>query len=189
MKNLLAYKLIILNVLALVWVVTTDFQSSWLRQMFFSDTTRINYGTAMLFAIVLFLSVRAGLEINGRFTFWRRYVESDHLERPSIRGDMWVKNLDWIDRAAGWMLFLGLIGTLYGLMLSLSAVNTGNLGSTEGIKQIAVQMLAGLRIELSTTVIGALAALWTEINYTLIKHDAGILADCEKLVASAEKKG
>ena len=78
------------------------------------------------------------------------------------------------------MLTIGLIGTLYGLMISLSGVNTANINSVDGLKQIGVQLISGLRIEISTTLIGAMMALWTEVNYAVMKHTADFVAAFEE---------
>lgn len=173
MKNLLIYKLIILNVLAVVWLATSDFQTKWFRDLFFSDTTKINYFTAGLFLFASLMLLWEAWQINRQVN---AHATGEVFESS---GDLWVTDLDWLERSAGWMLFLGLIGTLYGLMISLSAVNTGNLSSIEGIKQIAVQMMAGLRIELSTTIIGAIASFWMEVNFAMVVREAKYLAKIE----------
>lgn len=173
MKNLLIYKLIILNVLAVVWLATSNFQTKWFQNLFFSDTTKINHFTAGLFGFATLMLLYEALQIN-------RQVNA-HLNGGVFEssGDLWVSDIEWLERSAGWMLFLGLIGTLYGLLLSLSAVNTGNLATLEGIKQIAVQMMAGLRIELSTTIIGAIFSFWMEVNYAMVLREAKYLAKIE----------
>lgn len=175
MKNLLIYKLLIINVVAAVWFVTSNFQTKWFTNLFFSDTTRVNYATALLFGVVMLTLFWEAWQVNRQVN---KHIESFPVE-DDCSGSLWVSDIEWFERAAGWMLFLGLIGTLYGLMMSLSAVNTGNLSTIDGIKQIAVQMLAGLRIELSTTIIGAIASLWTEVNYALLHREAKYLAKVE----------
>jgi hypothetical protein len=136
--------------------------------MFLSDTTHINFGTLGLFLLVLVGTGFKAKEINKA----HYNITGSHFYNTDWEGELRLKKMEWMERAAGWMLFLGLIGTLFGLMLSLSAVNTGNLGNVEGIKQIAVQMMTGLRVELSTTIIGAMLALWTEVNYIIVKYTA-----------------
>lgn len=182
-RNILFYKLVLLNTLAIAWLSVTQFQSGWFGKLFYSDTTGINYAIAGLFAVVLIGTARKGLEINRA----HRDITGDTVYINDWQGELRLKQMEWIEKAAGWMLFLGLIGTLYGLMISLEGVNTGNFGSVEGIKQIAVQMVAGLRIEISTTIIGALFALWTEVNFTVIKHTADYVAALEEEAMIEEK--
>lgn len=175
MKHIVIYKLVLLNALAIAWLAITDYQTGWLNTLFHADTTRLNYGTAGLFVLVWIGTMRKAWEINRA----ANNLNGSHIHDEKLIGSLRLKQMEWIERAAGWMLFLGLIGTLYGLMLSLSGVNTGNFGSVEGIKHIAVQMVAGLRVEISTTIIGAMFALWTEVNFVVVKHTADVVAQAE----------
>jgi hypothetical protein len=174
-KHIVIYKLVLLNALAIAWLAITDYQTGWLNTLFHADTTRLNYGTAGLFVLVWIGTMRKAWEINRA----ANNLNGSHIHDEKLIGSLRLKQMEWIERAAGWMLFLGLIGTLYGLMLSLSGVNTGNFGSVEGIKHIAVQMVAGLRVEISTTIIGAMFALWTEVNFVVVKHTADVVAQAE----------
>lgn len=164
MKNILIYKLVLLNALAIAWLAVTNYQSGWFLKLFHSDTTGINYATAGLFILVFIATATSARKMNTAF--------NNIVDEPDLKWMVRKKHLDWIERAAGWMLFLGLIGTLYGLMISLSGVNTGNINSVDGLKTIGVQLITGLRIEISTTLIGAMCSLWTEVNYTVMKHTA-----------------
>lgn len=164
MKNILIYKLVLLNALAIAWLSVTNYQSDWFMKLFHSDTTGINYATAGLFILVLVATAATAFKMNKAF--------NAIVEEPHLKWMVRKKHMDWIERASGWMLFIGLIGTLYGLMISLSGVNTGNINSVDGLKTIGVQLITGLRIEISTTLIGAMCALWTEVNYTVMKHTA-----------------
>lgn len=157
MKNILFYKLILVNSLAILWLGGTNHQTQWFSNMFQSDTTKVTWGIAALFVAVWCATWYVGKGLNIAYNRGASYN---------------AKGLEWIGAAGGWMLFLGLIGTLLGLQISLSGVNTGNLGNLEGIKSLAVQMIGGLRIELSATILGAIFALWTEVNYVILKHTA-----------------
>lgn len=164
MKNILIYKLVLLNALAVTWLSVTNYQTGWFTKLFLSDTSRVNFGTGALFIAVLIATAFAAIRMNKAF--------NGIVDAPTLTWMVRKKHIDWIERSAGWMLFLGLIGTIYGLMLSLSGINAANVNSVDGLKTIGVQLISGLRIELSTTLVGAMAALWTEVNYTVMKHTA-----------------
>ena len=164
MKNIMIYKLVLFNALAATWLAVTNYQTGWFEKLVHSDTTGINYATLGLFVLVLAATGFNAFKLNKAF--------NEILAEPDRKWMVRKKHLDWIERAAGWMLFLGLIGTLYGLMISLSGVNTGNINSVDGLKTIGVQLITGLRVEISTTLIDAITALWTEVNYTVVKHTA-----------------
>lgn len=176
MKNILIYKLVLLNALAIAWLAVTNYQSGWFTALFQADTTRLNYATAGLFAMVWIGTWFKAKELNTAFND----ITGEHVYLKDWTGELRIKQMEWIERAAGWMLFLGLIGTLYGLMISLSGVNTANINSVDGLKQIGVQLISGLRIEISTTLIGAMMALWTEVNYAVMKHTADFVAAFEE---------
>lgn len=176
MRNILIYKLVLLNALAIAWLTVTNYQTGWFSKLFHADTTNLNYATAGLFVLVWFGTIAKAKEINNAFNC----INNDDLHMPEWEGEVRLKQMEWIERAAGWMLFLGLIGTLYGLMISLSGVNTGNINSVDGLKTIGVQLITGLRVEISTTLIGAMLALWTEVNYTVIKYTADFVAATEE---------
>lgn len=176
MRNILVYKLVLLNTLAIAWLSVTNYQSGWFTKLFYSDTSGINYATAALFGVVFLGTIRKALSINIEYN----YMVDNKLMSLSYEGNLRLKRMEWIERAAGWMLFLGLIGTLYGLMMSLSGVNSANVNSVDGLKTIGVQLISGLRIEISTTLIGAMAALWTEVNYVTMKYTTDILVTFEE---------
>lgn len=176
MKNILIYKLVLLNALAIAWLAVTNYQSGWFTKLFQADTTHLNYATAGLFVLIWIGTWGKARELNTAFND----ITGDHLYLNDWVGELRIKQMDWIERAAGWMLFLGLIGTLYGLMISLSGVNTGNINSVDGLKTIGVQLITGLRVEISTTLIGAMLALWTEVNYAVMKHTAEFVAAFEE---------
>jgi hypothetical protein len=179
MKNLLIYKFILLNALALLWLVGTDIQTHWFRNMLTSDKTFVTGIILVFFVIILARSFGVARETNRASNRLLPDGTVGLTEEIDIVGDLRYARIEWLEKAAGWMLFLGLIGTLMGLQVSLSGVNAGSVGSLEGIKTMAVQMVSGLRIEISTTIIGAIFSLWTEVNYTLIKSTVAEVAAVE----------
>ncbi len=176
MKNILIYKLVLLNALAAAWLEVTNYQSGWFNKLVHADTTGLNYATVSLFGLVWIGTWFKAKELNKAFN----NITGNHVYLDDWVGELRIKQMEWIERAAGWMLFLGLIGTLYGLMISLSGVNTGNINSVDGLKIIGVQLITGLRVEISTTLIGAMCALWTEVNYSVMKHTADFVAATEE---------
>jgi hypothetical protein len=175
-KNILLYKLVLLNALAAAWLGVTNYQSGWFTKLFHADTTNLNYATASLFILVWLGTWLKAKEMNTA----SNNITGERVYLNDWTGELRIKQMEWIERAAGWMLFLGLIGTLYGLMISLSGINTGNINSVDGLKIIGVQLITGLRIEISTTLIGAMLALWTEVNYAVIKYTADFVAAMEE---------
>lgn len=181
MKNLLLYKLILFNVLLVAWGLGTAGVTDRITQTFGADTTGISY-LILAFLGATFVGAMGYAWIINKAS--NKYARGEN--DGQIWGDMWLDDIDWIAYSGAWMLFLGLIGTLMGLQISLEGVNTGNLSNLEGIKALAVKMVQGLRIEISTTIIGAAACLWTEMNYVIIRHTANHVARHEKNIAGVK---
>jgi hypothetical protein len=91
--------------------------------------------------------------------------------RAKIDSDNADRLLEHLMYGAGWMFILGLIGTLIGLGISLAKVNLTNIREIDGIVEIAVQLIVGLRVEISASILGAIFGLWTEVNYVFLKRN------------------
>lgn len=177
MKNILLYRYTLFNILCIAWLSATEWQSGWFSAMVNSDTTYVSQFICAVFLAVWGMTSLTMSRLNRDSNRFMGLMQVDDM-----RGTVRESELEWIERAAVWMVILGLLGTIRGLQLSLEGVNSGNLASLEGIKSLAVQMITGLRIELKTTLIGIGAGLWTEINYTLMKHIAVKLGHAEDTV-------
>jgi hypothetical protein len=166
MKNLLLYKMILFNSLIAAWGIGTSSISERIATTFAADSTGISYLIVGFFLVTFVGTMFSAWNVNRRMNMYSRG------EIPDIyRGNLWTDDIEWIAYAGGWMLFLGLIGTLLGLQISLEGVNTGNM-TIEGVKTLAVKMIQGLRIELSATIVGAAACMWTEMNYVLVRRES-----------------
>jgi ribose/xylose/arabinose/galactoside ABC-type transport system permease subunit len=73
-----------------------------------------------------------------------------------------------LERVEVWLVTLGLIGNVVGFILALQNIDTGSLGSAEGVQKVAASLLAGMGVAFCSTLVGAVAALWTSINGWLV---------------------
>lgn len=69
-----------------------------------------------------------------------------------------------LDRTEVWCVTLGLIGNVVGFILALQNIDTGSLGTAEGVQKVAASLLAGMGVAFCSTLVGAVAALWISIN-------------------------
>jgi hypothetical protein len=69
-----------------------------------------------------------------------------------------------LERVEVWLVTLGLIGNVVGFILALQNIDTGSLGSAEGVQKVAASLLAGMGVAFCSTLVGAVAALWTSVN-------------------------
>lgn len=59
-----------------------------------------------------------------------------------------------------WLVTLGLIGNVIGFIIALQHIDTGSLGSAQGVQRVAASLLAGMGVAFCSTLVGAVAAFW-----------------------------
>lgn len=95
----------------------------------------------------------------------------------------WTKRLikiAHIHEGAGWLAYLGLIGTVVGFIIALSGVDLGALATAQGVQAMIPELMAGMRVALYTTLAGAFFGLWTEVNYRMLHTSTACLVEDEK---------
>jgi len=73
-----------------------------------------------------------------------------------------------LERTEVWAVTLGLIGNVIGFILALQNIDTGSLGTAEGVQKVAASLLAGMGVAFCSTLVGAVAALWISVNAWVI---------------------
>jgi hypothetical protein len=63
-------------------------------------------------------------------------------------------------RTEVWLVTLGLIGNVVGFLIALQDIDTGSLGSPDGVQKVAAGLLAGMGVAFCSTLVGAVGALW-----------------------------
>jgi hypothetical protein len=71
---------------------------------------------------------------------------------------------EWI---ADVLVFLGLIGTVIGFIISLSGVKPDAAGDVSAIQPMVATLISGLGVALHTTLVGACAYLWIHMSLRL----------------------
>lgn len=177
MKNVLLYRMLIVNLVVAMWVAATNFNSSWLTKIYQTDLSQMSYLISVVFVLLMALVIQQSFSINKGVADLDGWITGTGPKRP---GELRLERLNPIVQGGGALFVLGLVGTLIGLGLSLEKVDVANLGSAKGIKDISVQLIAGLRTEIGVTVIGSLTGLWIEMNYMFLRYTAAWLAHSEE---------
>lgn len=73
-----------------------------------------------------------------------------------------------IERVEVWLVTLGLIGNLIGFVLAMHGIDTGALGTAEGVQKVASNLLAGMGVAFCSSLVGAVAAIWISVNAWMI---------------------
>ena len=66
------------------------------------------------------------------------------------------------------LVLLGLIGTVLGFIIALSAVDPEQAGNVQAIEPMVTRLLQGMSVALYTTLVGAVLNLWLTVNYRLL---------------------
>ena len=82
------------------------------------------------------------------------------------------------------LVLLGLIGTVLGFIIALSAVDPSSAGDVHAIEPMVTQLIRGMSVALYTTLVGAVLNLWLTVNHRLLASGSVRLAT--ELIALGE---
>jgi hypothetical protein len=174
------YRLIIANSLILFWLIGTDFQSGWFSKLVKADATYVSWVIIGAFVTMFATLYWKAKENNRAYNTLFADGSDEDWNAHELRGAIRDVEIDWFERAAAWLLYLGLVGTLLGLSMSLDGISLSGLSTPEGLKNVAIQMVTGLKTEISASVIGLIFALWAELNYVILRQTVLHVVDMEE---------
>lgn len=161
LSNLLLYRLAILNLCGFA-VVVWAWQQGYVEAVF-DEETRITL-------------IIAGLFIVGLGSAWVRAIKVSRLMNQVKRGDaLTVEGPKLLEKGAhlddivNWLVTLGLLGTVIGFAIALSGIDAASLASASGVQKVSGQLMAGMRVAIMTTIVGAICGLWLDINRRMIR--------------------
>lgn len=174
LKNLLMYRFAVFNAAAaslLAYLASKGYVTMALA----ADPTGISIAIAALFAVVWGSTA---------LRVWKTAYALNRLKAGDIPvGKPWRKRMvkiEHIGKAAGWMAYLGIIGTVIGFIIALSGVDVDLFASASGVGELVPQMMAGMGVAVWTTLVGGLFGLWTEMNHQMLRTATHCLCEDEK---------
>ncbi len=99
--------------------------------------------------------------INGRGP------ESRSLSANMLRMRM-ANYISLVRHTANSLVFLGLVGTVIGFIIALSAVDPQSSIAVDNIAPMVTTLIHGMSIALYTTLLGAVLHLWLMVNYRML---------------------
>ncbi len=163
--NLLMYRFLLVN---LIGFVGLGLAWMWglLSLIFIQDQSRITWLIAAMFIIVWFGTLRRC----WKTSFALNLVKMNKHISMSVgaRAKVWAK-IDWMCDMTGWLVGVGLIGTVIGFTMALSAINPDSLDAVSGVSASIATLMAGMKIALNTTIVGAIFSIWNEINQRMLR--------------------
>jgi len=163
LSNLLVYRLLLINLMGIV-LLAYAYIEGWVSVVIEGDSTGLVYAMAVLFvAFMVSLSVRAG-RVSAQLNAVKR-----GLKPKPINGAKFLEKMAHLDEIPGWLVVLGLLGTVIGIMISLSGIDQETLLGVDGVKTAVEQLMQGMRVAFCTTIAGSVLGLWCDINRRILK--------------------
>lgn len=169
LTNLLIYRVTLLNLLAFLGCAAA-YERGWIDMVVQGDQSRIVF----LIGAILITCLCA--------QYWRCWRVSRDINAFKTDPDgsaVWIETLRvgrdkammkvaWMGDASGWLVGLGLLGTVVGFIMALAGVAPDSLLSAKGVSGNVSALMAGMRVAMFTTLIGGIASLWVEVNGRMI---------------------
>ncbi len=175
LKNLLVYRFLLVNLLAvLAGVFAAD--RGWIQPLYGNDFTYITSIISVLFVASWATTFRRVCRVAGELNSFKKDAPW-HMPTGAIN-KTWAK-VEWLRDVTGWLVGLGLLGTIIGFTYALSGVNESALGSARGVSDAIGPLMEGMRVALNTTIAGAIFSTWNDINQRMLRTAMScMIADC-----------
>ena len=185
-------------------LVLAAFGQGWLDTMI---SARLVELTLIILAVFLYGLAACGwkiwrltAELNGLateslpddnpLTRYLDYVEaSDSQSRALQAGTLRLELTDRIvsvRHIANTLIFLGLIGTVIGFIIALSAVDPNTAADAENVASVIATLIGGMSVALNTTLVGATLYLWLTVNYRILT--SGTVSLIAEVVYTGERR-
>jgi hypothetical protein len=181
LKNLLLYRLAIFNLAGFAFAGWA-WQLGYIEAIYAGDESRITLMITALFAV-------------GLASAWVRAQKVSRLLNLSkenralvVPGGKLLEKAAHLDDVVNWLVTLGLLGTVIGFAMALSGVDAESLASPAGVQKVAGQLMAGMRIAINTTIVGAVFGLWLDVNRRMIRTATVSLAEDARIERTARER-
>lgn len=94
-------------------------------------------------------------------------VESKTLSADALRTKL-INRISVVRHTANSLVFLGLIGTVIGFIVALSAVDPKASADADTVAPMITRLISGMSIALYTTLVGAVLHIWLIINHRFL---------------------
>lgn len=202
-QYLLLTRFAVINAFLLALVLAA-YGQGWLDPMI---TARLAELTLIIVAVFVY-----GLAVCG-WKIWRLTVEFNGLNAESLSADSrpahyleQVRTADSQSRAlqagtlrleltdrivvvrhtANTLIFLGLIGTVIGFIIALSAVDPSTAADAENVAAVIATLIDGMSVALNTTLMGAMLYLWLTVNYRILT--SGTVSLIAEVIGMGERR-
>ncbi len=184
-RYLLLVRFVLINAVATAIAVAIYLQG-WLDGMFVKNTIEFVALIAAVFIYGMILcsakvwrtcaeldDIRSGTPAPesraGKYfaTIYQKSPESRSIGATVLRAKL-TNRITGVRHIANALVLLGLIGTVVGFIISLSAVGPGGATDTDAIAPVIAQLINGMSVALYTTLVGSMLHIWLIVNHRLL---------------------
>jgi len=181
-RHLLLLRFAVLNLVALA-LLGAAWMKGWVALLLDGDSTRLVALIAVVFAAGLLECARrlwqTSAELDqlaagpARLPRLLQTSPGDHSHARALAASVLRLKLSAriapVRHIAGSLVFLGLIGTVIGFIIALSAVDPSVAGDVSAIGPMVSSLIGGMSVALYTTLVGAILNVWLMVNYRLLE--------------------
>ena len=184
-RYLLLVRFILINAVSAAIAVAVYLQG-WLNGMFVANTIEFVLLIMAVFAYGLIVCAvkvwRTCMELNdirsgapapdsraGKYfaTIYNKNEESRSIGATVLRAKL-TNRITGVRQIANTLVLLGLIGTVVGFIMSLSAVDPSAGSDTDAIAPAIAQLIGGMSVALYTTLVGSVLHIWLIVNHRIL---------------------
>lgn len=176
LDNLLIYRFVVFN--ALMAVLMGLLAARGLpQQVIEGDRSHIVFAVGALFAVAWLWTARKSWRTSRDFNRFKKSTSPDGRNDPERQSSEFIHalrdkelgKLDWLHDAAGWMVGLGLLGTVVGFIMALGGVTGLGVSNAGDVQDALTILVDGMGVALNTTLAGGALGLWTEVNTRMLR--------------------
>jgi biopolymer transport protein ExbB/TolQ len=185
-RYVLILRAALLNVVALSLAAAAWLHGS-VEPIFRTDTTYISHLIVAVFVVGLVICLRRIVQLSHELNavkasypseltrtgqFLRRARTADSSCRSALAGALRLKlssRLVGVRQFANNLVLLGLIGTVVGFVMALTAVDPATVGDASAIAPMVSRLIEGMGVALYTTLVGSVLNIWLMLNRRLLE--------------------
>lgn len=184
MQNTLLHKWTALNAFCIA-LVAAAYSQGWVTYILAHDPSYVSYMLAIGGVVGLIISFFKAAALNRREKnidteagqFRKKVNESENPGtrsselRESLKNNL-MSNIAVVPMIGNVLLFLGVLGTVAGLIIGFYGVTPASVSTVSGMVPVVAGLLKGLSIAFHTTLVGGIFSLWLQLNHFLLTQSS-----------------
>ncbi|MGE3289768.1 MAG: MotA/TolQ/ExbB proton channel family protein [Geminicoccaceae bacterium] len=176
--------------MAAVALATAAWRQGWVDRLLDGDSSRLGLAILATFTVGLGLATRAAGSLSRELDAARaarpqpdtvagRYLRAVTMTAPDRRAGLdaslklaVASRIAPVRAIAGYLVLLGLIGTVLGFIIALDGVDPARAGDVAEVGRMVATLVDGMGVALNTTLIGAILNIWLMVDYRLLEGGA-----------------